>query len=332
MVRVENSNSLKIMRCATLISALLALFPRSYAATASATHDEFAVMPEVVRTSDAAGYKTTGWNLTWSPRFRDSDHLFGIVFGQVTHRQDARSDRETPGARERSDALLGFAWRAIDSRDDTGSELTVVAAHSSDHDRLQFNARHARVLDADTRLEVFADRTALDTQIGLERHLQYTNGGVGIERRLGSRFTGLATVSWQRFSDDGARRTLRGGLVFYVAPDAGINLQWRGRWLDTERRGAIGGYFEPDHYTEHLLLLGWNRRFASMQWRLRVGAGQQRADGGRWQDARRADLEVRFNPSRARQWSLQYVYANAADRVGPDTDYRSFKLRGWMTF
>ncbi|NDD75076.1 MAG: hypothetical protein EBZ40_08895 [Gammaproteobacteria bacterium] len=291
-------------------------------ATQGAAAADSALATDFMRASDSTGFVTTGWNAAWLARYWNVDHYAAFSVGELDHRQRSLGV-------ERRQRVVGVAFRAIDARDGTGTDLTIQNSFDSRRDRLLFDGSHVHLIGVATRVELFGNRAPVDTAVGLVADLHYTSGGLGIERRLSSRWSTLANASWAGYSDRGARHTLRAGLVYELAPQAGVTLQWRGKWSYTDRIGDVGGYFSPDTFSEQTLLIGWAKRSGPWRWRTRIGLGRQHVDVAPWKTVRIADLDLRYTVSSRQQISLQYSYTDAAERPGPDTNFRSIKLR-WL--
>lgn len=305
-----------------MIRRLVAILCAVRLATQGVAAADSAVATDFLRATDSTGIVTTGWNAAWLPRYRDFDHYAAISVGEIDHRQ------HTLGI-ERRQRVVGVTWRAVDARDGTGTDLTIQNSFDRRRDRWLFEASHEHLLGEATRLELFGNRAPVDTAVGLIADLHYTYGGFGIERRLSSRWSALANAAWARYSDLGARHALRAGLVYELAPQAGVTLQWRGKWSYTDRFGDVGGYFSPETFSDQTLLVGWAKRSGPWRWRARIGVGRQRVEVAPWKTVRVADLDLRYTVSPRQQISLQYSYTDAAERPGPDTNYRSIKLR-WL--
>ena len=305
-----------------MIRRIVAFLCTGGLATQGMAAADSALATDFLRATDSTGFVTTGWNAAWLARYRDFDHYAAFSAGELDHRQRSLGI-------ERRQRVVGVTWRAIDARNGTGTDLTIQNAFDSRRDRLLFEGSHVQLLDEATRLELFGNRTPVDTAVGLVADLHYTSGGLGIERRLSNRWSTLANASWTAYSDRGARHTLRAGLVYELAPQAGVTLQWRGKWSYTDRQGDVGGYFSPDTFSDQTLLIGWAKRSGPWRWRTRIGFGRQHVEVAPWKTVRVADLDLRYTLSPRQQLSLQYSYTDAAERPGPDTNFRSIKLR-WL--
>ena len=292
--------------------------------TAAPRVDAEAIAAESVQTHDSTGFDVEAWRLSWLARYRDADHYIGLDLGQLEHRQPALGI-------ERRQRLIGVTWRDVDPDDGAGSELALRSVDDGYRKRLLFDVDHLHRLGTSTRLEFFASRAPVDTAIGLNDDLHLTHGGVGIEQRLTSRWSAVADVAWVGYSDHGQRHALRSGLVFDLAPQSGVTLQWRGKWLRTDRFGEVGGYFAPDRYQEQMAVFGWAQRSGPWRWRLRAGLGAQRVNDESWKTARLLDVDVRYTLAVHQQISLRYQHTDAAERLGPDTTYRTLTLRWLLT-
>ncbi|MGN5477379.1 hypothetical protein ACTMU2_12180 [Cupriavidus basilensis] len=111
-----------------------------------------------------------------------------------------------------------------------------------------------------TSLEVFVNRDWVETQTALDRGVHYTFGGVALDQGIGPHVTVVGVAGQQYFSDGNRRDHGRLRLIYQPSLDLGLTLQARFRAYHSSQEDVGRAYFNPDHYSESMLAVGWRQR------------------------------------------------------------------------
>jgi hypothetical protein len=166
----------------------------------------------------------------------------------------------------------------------TGEGLVaeIGAATVPGHTRAVGEVTYNRLLGPSTGIELLAASDWVDTQPAIEAGLSTTFVGASVSQEFGPRFTAIALVGRQHFTDGNDRNHLRARLVVGLVPEQGITLQLRYRGYKSDDITVPPLYFNPENYQETQVALAMRRRIATPAggWVLAgyAGGGQELID------------------------------------------------------
>jgi len=131
-----------------------------------------------------------------------------------------------------------------------------------------------------TGVELLAAAGLVETQAAIEQGIGYTFWGASVEQTFAERFTVIALVGYQPFSDGNDRVHFRARFVWDALPEQGINLQARWRQYHNSTTDVGGAYFDPQNYQQWLGLVGFRKRLSGWTTTGTVGAGQEYIHNG----------------------------------------------------
>ena len=126
-----------------------------------------------------------------------------------------------------------------------------------------------------TGVELLGSAGLVETRTAIEQGIGYTFWGASIEQTIAERFTTIALVGYQPFSDGNDRVHFRARLVWDAFPEQGINLQARWRQYRNSATDVDGAYFNPERYQQWLGLVGFRKRVSGWMTMGAFGAGQE---------------------------------------------------------
>jgi hypothetical protein len=163
-----------------------------------------------------------------------------------------------------------------------------------------------------TGVELILAGDLVGTRQALLDGIAYVLAGASIEQQFGQRFTGIALVGWQPFTDGNSRTLLRARMIWSMLPEQGISAQLRWRQYSSSATDVGGAYFNPDRYRTWDGVFSMRRRVGAWIVSGLAGGGQERVDGGSWQSTGVAEARAEGPLSRDMRLALTALYSNAA--------------------
>jgi hypothetical protein len=208
-------------------------------------------------------------------------------------------------------ALIGvYRNQRRDTLEGVNAEAGVVRVKG--HTRLVGDATWSHRPRTSTGIELIAAGDLVGTRAALEEGIAYGLAGASVEQQFGTRFTGIAMVAWQPFTDGNSRTQLRGRAIWSVFPEQGVSVQARWRRYTSGDSEVPGAYFNPDRYRNWDAVLSVRRRVGA--WRVSglVGGGQERIGNGSWKSTGVAELRAEGRISRDMYLVGSANFSNAA--------------------
>ncbi|HUG74010.1 MAG TPA: hypothetical protein VMK82_11340 [Steroidobacteraceae bacterium] len=208
-------------------------------------------------------------------------------------------------------ALIGvYRNQRRDTLEGVNAEAGVVRVKG--HTRLVGDATWSHRPRESTGIELIAAGDLVGTRQALEEGIAYGLAGASVEQQFGKRFTGIAMVAWQPFTDGNSRTLLRARAIWSLLPEQGVSAQARWRQYTSGESDVPGAYFNPDRYRNWDAVLSVRRRVGA--WRVSglVGGGQERIENGSWQSTGVAELRAEGRISRDMYLACSASYSNVA--------------------
>lgn len=208
------------------------------------------------------------------------DHL-GVA-AQTTRYAQSGWHRDAPG-------VVGV-WRNQDAATLAGINAEAGVVQVAGHTRAVGDVTWGLRPAANTGIEFVAAGDLVATQKAIERGIAYGFVAGSVERTFAERVTAIGLVGYQAFTDGNDRVHLRARVIGEVAPDYGLNVQFRWRQYQSGKDDVAGAYFNPDRYRQWQGALGLRRRLGSWIWSGSFGAGRETINGVDTHPVRVAEL------------------------------------------
>lgn len=303
--------------------ALLALCVASAFAQAAANEEKMTqgVGAAFFFSRDNESFDTQRLALEYLPQYTHAEFLTGVRYTDHHYEQDAWS---------RSGKQLSFLQRQIDPATANGWQLEAGIFHQGRHDLLTVDANYRTALAERTSVELFLNRDWVETAAALDNGVHFTFGGVAIDQALSPSVTLVGLAGLQSFSDGNSRNHGRIKLIYQPDPDLGLTLQARYRIYTSSSDDVGGAYFNPDHYDEAMLALGWRQKVNGWMARLTAGVGQQKVASDPRTPTRLLELSLQSPAGNHNaSFRMRAGMSQSASFNGPD--YRYHYLQGeWI--
>lgn len=304
-------------RAALGASALLAL-AAPHAVAAAVPVDRVAAVAQVGFEDDADGFNAA--KLRAGALFDYASELkhAGLAL-QNTH-------YSTDGWSTDAPAIIGvYRDQRRDTLEGVRAEAGLVQVEG--HTRIVGDATWSHRPRETTGIELILAGDLVGTREALEQGIAYGLAGTSVEQQFGHRFTGIAMVGWQPFTDGNSRALLRARMIWSMLPEQGISAQLRWRQYSSSDADVGGAYFNPDRYRTWDAVLSMRRRVGAWTVSGLAGGGQERVDGGSWQSTGVADIRAEGPLSRDMRLAVNALYSNAAGFANsPDYWYGSINV------
>lgn len=175
-----------------------------------------------------------------------------------------------------------------------GWQLEAGLLRQGGHDALTADGFYRTTVFTHTGAELMLSRDVVETINALDRGIYFTLAGASMEQPLTPRLTVVGLGARQEFSDGNHRNHARLKLIFQPNLDLGLTLQMRYRTYTSSDISLA--YFNPSHYDESMLALGWRQRTLGWSGSLTVGAGEQHVANDPATSTRLLELAVQ-NPT-----------------------------------
>jgi hypothetical protein len=180
------------------------------------------------------------------------------------------------------------------------------------HTRVVGDVAWSQRLRETTGVELILAGDLVGTRQALEEGIAYGLAGASVEQQFGHRFTGVAMVGWQPFTDGNSRALLRARMICSVLPEQGISAQLRWRQYASRDADVGGAYFNPERYRTWDAVLSMRRRAGTWIVAGLAGGGQERVESGSWQSTGVAEVRAEGPLSRDMRLAVSASYSNAA--------------------
>lgn len=298
---------------ATITALICAALCQTANAAAETSAIDQGAGPAFFFSHDNENFTTRRVAVEYLPDFQNVDALTGVRFTEHTYKQDGW---------QRDGQQVTLMTRHRDPATYNGWQLDAGVFHQDDHNLLTLDGGWRQQLTQHTGLELFINRDWVETHNALDRGIHFTFGGASIEQGFGDHVTLIGLAGYQDFSDGNKREHARLKLVYQPWLDQGLTLQARYRRYHSDADDVGGAYFNPKHYDESMLALGWRKRFMGWTGSLTAGAGIQHVNDDPQSNTRLLEIAVQ-SPIRGKQsLSLSGGYNQSASFNGPDYRYR----------
>jgi len=262
---------------------------------------------------DNEGFYTQRAAAEYLPSFKHGDSLTGVRYTAHYFEQ---------GDWSRNGRQLTFLHRDIDPRTANGWQLETGLFQQGGHDLLTLDGNYRVPLAERTALELFINRDWVETANALDRGINFTYAGGGVEQGFGPRVTVVGLAGRQDFSDGNYRNHGRVRLIIQPDLDLGLTLQARYRVYTSSSDDVGGAYFNPNRYDETLLAIGWRQRLLSWTGRLIAGAGRQHVADDPSTPTHLVEINVQSPPVHDSFFRVRGGLNQSASFNGPDYRYR----------
>ncbi len=262
---------------------------------------------------DNEDFTTRRAGLEYLSRFNHGDSLTGVRYTAHYYEQ---------GDWSRHGEQLTLLYRDIDPATANGWQLDAGVFQEGGHAMLTLDGNYRKPLAERTALELFVDREWVETANALDRGVNFTFAGGGVEQGFGQHVTVIGLAGYQDFSDGNTRNHGRVRLIVQPSLDLGLTLQARYRVYTSSSDDVGGAYFNPSRYDEAMLAIAWRQRLRGWTGRLIAGAGRQHVADDPATPTRLLEIGAQSPPTRAYSFRVRGGYNQSAAFNGPDYRYR----------
>ena len=301
--------------CAALGAAALLSLAGLQAAAAAESPDRVAAVAQVGFEDDADEFNATKVRAGALFDYASELKHAGLAL-QNTHYSTGAWSTDAPG-------IIGvYRNQRRDTLEGVRAEGGLVQVNG--HTRVVGDFTWSRRPRETTGVELILAGDLVGTRQALEEGIAYGLAGASVEQQFGQRFTGIAMVGWQPFSDGNSRALLRARMICSVLPEQGISAQLRWRQYSSSDADVGGAYFNPERYRTWDAVLSMRRRVGAWIVAGLAGGGQERVDSGSWQPTGVAEVRAEGPLSRDMRLAVSATYSNAAGFANsPDYWYGS---------
>ncbi len=259
-------------------------------------------------------------SVEYLPSMSHADNLFGLRASDYRYNQDGWT---------RHGQKLSVFGRKLDPATLNGWTLEGGIFTQGGHTLATVDGGYRLALAKRTSLEVFVNRDWVETQTALDRGVHYTFGGVALDQGIGPHVTVVGVAGQQYFSDGNRRDHGRLRLIYQPSLDLGLTLQARFRAYHSSQEDVGRAYFNPDHYSESMLAVGWRQRYQGWTGTFVAGLGREKVSDAPLQPTRLFEIGLQ-SPVRASQsLRIRAGYNRSASFNGPNYHYR-YALGEWI--
>lgn len=276
--------------------------------------------PEFLATSDSEGFRARRLSVEYFPSMEHADHLFGLRASDYRYSQDGWS---------RHGQKLSVLGRQLDPATLNGWTLDVGVFAQGGHTLLTADGGYRLSVAKRTSVEVFLNRDWVETRTALDRGVSYTFGGVAVDQGIGPHVTLVGVAGQQYFSDGNRRDHGRLRLIYQPSLDLGLTLQARFRAYRSTHEDVGRAYFNPEHYSESMLAIGWRQRYKGWVGSLVAGLGREKIVDAPLQPTKLFELSLQSPVRGAQSLRLRAGYNRSASFNGPNYHYR-YVLGEWI--
>jgi hypothetical protein len=241
--------------------------------------------------------------------------------------------RYSQGDWQRRFGALTYRHADLDRATGIGLRLSTALSHQGERTLATADVEWSHEVHPGTRLAFIYARDWVETARALDDGVHFDMPGVSLDQRIGDHLTAVAFLARQEFSDGNSRNHGRARLIYSPWPETGLTFQLRYRRYRSSRTDVEGRYFNPQSYSETLVVLALRRRFeAGWIVAAEAGAGRQRVADDPSAPANLAAFTVtRILGDRA-QVRGYASYHRSASFGGPDYRWREIGVEGVMPF
>ena len=272
----------------------------------------------VFMSRDNENFSTQRIAIEYLPRYKHIESLTGVRLTAHRYRQNNWS---------RDGQQLTVLHRNIDPATANGWQVEAGLFRQGGYDLLTADGSYRTALAKHTGLELLINRDAVETVNALDNGVHFNFVGAGVEQELDPHITLVGLGARQEFSDGNNRNHVRLKLIAQPKLDLGLTLQARYRTYTSS--GASLTYFNPSHYDETMLALGWRQRLRGWATSLTIGAGQQHVAGSPGTPTRLLEAAIQSPPSHHSTLRLRGGLNQSASFNGPDYRY-SYMQGEWV--
>lgn len=276
--------------------------------------------PEFLATNDSEGFRSRRLSVEYLPSIQHADHLFGLRASDYRYSQAGWA---------RHGQKVSVFGRQLDPATLNGWIFDAGVFAQGGHTLLTLDGGYRLPLAKRTALEVFINRDWVETQTALDRGVSYTFAGVALDQGIGPHVTLVGVAGQQYFSDGNRRDHGRVRLIYQPSLDLGLTLQARFRAYRSTQDDVGRAYFNPEHYSETMLAIGWRQRYQGWMGALVAGLGREKIDDSPLQPTRLFEVSLQSPVRAAQSLRLRAGYNRSASYSGPDYHYR-YVIGEWI--
>lgn len=132
------------------------------------------------------------------------------------------------------------------------------------------------------RVDAEAGNEIIENRLAITERVEYTSASVGVDLRVIPRVTLAVGAGVGQFDDDNTRTTVRGRAEAMVWARPRVTVGWEGLRLEDSKPQIYRGYYNPDRYDEHKLVIGASTTLAGWQASVQGGLGRlEETPGGK---------------------------------------------------
>jgi hypothetical protein len=304
---------------AILNTVLALLFTKAALAEEEKVLDQ-GIGPEFLASYDSEKFSIHKVSLEYLPSMSHADSLFGVRASDYRYQQDDWT---------RHGQKISVLGRQLDPATLNGWNLEGGVFTQGGHTLATVDGNYRLSLAKRTSLEVFVNRDWVETQTALDRGVSYTFGGLALDQGIGPHVTLVGVAGQQYFSDGNRRDHGRVRIIYQPLLDLGLTLQARYRAYHSSREDVGRAYFNPDHYAEGMLAVGWRQRYKGWTGLLVAGLGREKVADATQQPTRLFEVGLQSPVRGAQSLRLRAGYNRSASFNGPNYHYR-YALGEWI--
>jgi hypothetical protein len=300
---------------------LLAFLPGAVCHAEDAPPITQGVAPFLSLMADSENFRSEKLGAAYYPWYENGEHFTGLRVTKDYFSQDTW---------KREGQHFSLVTRNVAPRTGMGYHIDLGGSSQGGHQLLTTDSGWSRRLAESTGVDLFINRDWVESRKALDNGISHTFGGGSFEQQLTDRLTFVGTLGAQSFSDGNFRPHLRGRLIYNLLPDYGVTAQARYRLFTSSKENVGGNYFNPDRYSEEMLLLGMRRRVEAWTFYGLAGIGREHVDSAPAETTRLLSLEATSPIAGQLFLRTRADYNRSAGVNGPS--YTSHSLQSELVF
>lgn len=276
--------------------------------------------PEFLTSYDSEKFSIRKLSVEYLPNMSHADSLFGVRASEYWYKQEGWA---------RDGQKLSVLGRRLDPATLNGWAFDAGVFTQGGHTLLTGDGSYRLPLATRTSLELFINRDWVETQTALDRGVHYTFGGMALDQGIGPHVTLVGVAGQQYFSDGNRRDHGRFRIIYQPSLDLGLTLQARFRAYRSTHDDVGRAYFNPDHYSETMLAVGWRQRYKGWMGTLVAGLGKEKVADAPLEPTRLFEIGVQSPVRGSQSLRLRAGYNRSTSFGGPNYHYR-YALGEWI--
>ncbi|WP_155646934.1 hypothetical protein [Burkholderia territorii] len=264
-------------------------------------------------TSDSEGFEERRVSVEYFPRYIHGDQFVGIRAGDYFYWQ---------GDWSRHGQKFSILARQLDPSTQNGWAVDGGAFHEGRHALATLDGNVRVPITTTTAWEGFTSRDWVETPRALDAGIHYTFAGMALEQQIGRHVTVIGVAGQQYFSDGNRRDHGRLRIIYQPSLELGLTIQARFRTYHSTHLDVGHAYFNPEHYRESLLAVGWRHRFHNWMSMVVLGLGREIVNGTPSEPTQLVEVSLQSPLYDSQFVRMRAGYNRSASYFGPDYRYR----------